>query len=56
MRSDLYILLSSLISTSSVIAEVNGKHLMEKMCSSCHVTEGKPTLAPPIFAVKHHIK
>ncbi|MCK4744343.1 MAG: cytochrome c [Sulfuriflexus sp.] len=52
----LYINLSLLFFSTNVTAEENGKHLMKKLCSSCHVTEGKPTLAPPIFAMKSHVK
>ena len=52
----LYLSLSLLVFVSSAIAEDNGKELMKNLCSSCHVIEGKPTLAPPIFAVKNHVK
>jgi hypothetical protein len=52
----LYLALSLLFSATSAIAEESGKDLMIRLCSSCHVIEGKPTTAPPIFAVKHHVK
>ena len=52
----LYLALSLLFSTSGVLAEENGGSLMMKLCASCHVLEGKPTIAPPIFAVKIHVK
>lgn len=32
-----------------------GKKVYESACMSCHVAEGKPTIAPPIFAVKNHV-
>ena len=35
------------------------QHLGEKVykssCVACHVSEGRPTIAPPIFAVKNHV-
>lgn len=39
--------------------ESHDKHLGEKVyktyCMACHVTEGRPSIAPPIFAVKNHV-
>ena len=52
----LYLALSILFSTSDSLAEGSGESLMMKLCVSCHVLEGKPTIAPPIFAVKIHVK
>ena len=52
----LYLALSLLFSTSGVLAEENGETLTLKLCTSCHVLEGKPTTAPPMFAVKIHVK
>ncbi len=33
-----------------------GKALYEKLCTSCHLSEGMPTTAPPMFAVINHVK
>ncbi|MGB5603147.1 MAG: hypothetical protein WBO14_11995 [Gammaproteobacteria bacterium] len=52
----LYLALGLLFSTSGALAEENGEFLIMKFCASCHVLEGKPTIAPPIFAVKIHVK
>ena len=52
----LYLALSLLFSTSGALAEESGESLIMKLCASCHVLEGKPTIAPPIFAVKIHVK
>lgn len=32
-----------------------GKKVYESACMACHVVKGKPTIAPPIFAVKNHV-
>lgn len=32
-----------------------GRKVYQSACMSCHVAEGKPTVAPPIFAVKNHV-
>ena len=32
-----------------------GRKVFESACMSCHAIEGKPTVAPPIFAVKNHV-
>ncbi len=45
-----------IVCTSSSFANTNGKELFNNLCLSCHVTSGKPTIAPPIFAVINHVK
>ncbi len=40
---------------SSAFASADGKALYQSLCASCHVPEGQPTLAPPLFGVKNHI-
>jgi len=52
----IYLALSLFFSTSGALAEENGESLIMQLCASCHVLEGKPTIAPPIFAVKIHVK
>ena len=32
-----------------------GKKVFESACMVCHAVEGRPTIAPPIFAVKSHV-
>lgn len=34
---------------------VSGQDVYETNCIACHVSEGMPTVAPPIFAVKNHV-
>lgn len=37
-------------------AEVrSGEAVYQSVCMACHVAEGMPTVAPPIFAVKNHV-
>ena len=52
----LYSILSLLVFTTNATAGESGKYLMKKLCMSCHVSDEKPTLAPPIFAIKNHVK
>ncbi len=33
-----------------------GKKLLKSLCLSCHALEGKATIAPPLIAVKRHVK
>ncbi len=40
---------------SSALASDDGKSLYHSLCESCHVPEGQPTLAPPLFGMKNHI-
>ncbi len=44
------------LAVSPVSANETGKALYEKLCASCHVSEGMPTQAPPMFAVINHVK
>ncbi|MGB0848829.1 MAG: c-type cytochrome [Thiolinea sp.] len=32
-----------------------GNKVYQSACMVCHVAKGKPTIAPPIFAVKNHV-
>ena len=34
---------------------ISGKDIYQTYCIACHVSEGMPTIAPPIFAVKNHV-
>lgn len=51
----LILLSSALVFSHSSLAD-SGQQLFDKLCSSCHATAGKPTVAPPIFGVKSHVK
>ncbi len=42
--------------STSLSANGTGKALFEKLCASCHASEGMPTNAPPMFAVINHVK
>lgn len=41
--------------TSEQTETVSGKEVYQANCIACHVSEGMPTIAPPIFAVKNHV-
>ena len=48
--------LFTLASAGPALAEDNGQILFETHCSACHAMSGKPTVAPPVFAVVNHVK
>ena len=50
----LSILTSPLILAAEEEAK-SGAEVYKSSCAVCHVSEGKPTIAPPIFAVKNHV-
>ena len=41
--------------TKTMTAQHPGEKVYQSACMSCHVADGKPTVAPPIFAVKNHV-
>ena len=41
--------------TTETTETVSGKEVYQTYCIACHVSEGMPTIAPPIFAVKNHV-
>ena len=41
--------------TTEKTETVSGQEVYQTLCIACHVSEGKPTIAPPIFAVKNHV-
>jgi len=50
----LSLLVSPLLSAAEEEAKT-GAEVYKESCAVCHVSEGKPTIAPPIFAVKNHV-
>lgn len=56
MRVKIFLMAWALFFSSSVFALENGSELFDKLCVICHVKEGKPGNAPPIFAVVNHVK
>jgi mono/diheme cytochrome c family protein len=50
------LLLLASCSTTLVAEEMRGEALFQQLCAECHVSEGAPTKAPPMFAVVNHIK
>ena len=56
MRVNLFLFIFTLLFSNSLLASGEGSALFTKLCGSCHVSQGKPTSAPPIFAVVHHVK
>lgn len=49
------VVLSSPLLQASEDETPSGQELYKTACMACHVVEGKPTIAPPIFAVKNHV-
>ena len=45
-----------LLAFNTSLAQANGQDSFNKLCLSCHVTSGRPTIAPPIFGVINHVK
>jgi len=56
MQKNVVLLILVLIVSNPVLASNAGKKLFNKLCVRCHVAEGMPTEAPPIFAVISHVK
>ena len=46
----------SVMFSKSVLAEDSGKVLFNQLCANCHVSQGGKRIAPPMFAVKQHVK
>ena len=46
----------TLLFSGSVFALENGGELFDKLCLICHVKQGPPTNAPPIFGVINHVR
>ena len=44
------------LASTPLSASETGKELFQQLCSTCHVSEGMPTKAPPMFAVINHVK
>ena len=48
-------LLASPLASATEEEAKTGAEVYKESCAVCHVSEGKPTIAPPIFAVKNHV-
>jgi hypothetical protein len=46
----------TLLFSSSAFAIENGSELFDKLCAICHVKQGQPTNAPPVFGMVNHVK
>jgi mono/diheme cytochrome c family protein len=55
MQKKIVTILLSMFFISPAFASTDGKTLYKTLCSSCHVPEGQPTLAPPLFGMKNHV-
>lgn len=42
--------------SNSAFAIENGSELFDKLCAICHVKEGKPVNAPPVFGMVNHVR
>jgi len=56
VKNIVFFLLITAMCSDVVMAATSGSELFEKHCNQCHVKAGRPTAAPPIFAVIHHLK
>lgn len=56
MKPSHLLLILSILTPASVAAGDTGESLTQMLCASCHTVSGKPTLAPPVFAVIKHVK
>lgn len=52
----LAVITAVLVSQPVLSANDNDRANFEALCQSCHVAQGRPVVAPPAFAVQHHIK
>lgn len=43
------------LAATAHVVDADEADLYAKLCADCHVTQGPPTVAPPIFAVKAHV-
>lgn len=50
------LLLLACLSTELSAEGKRGEALFQQLCAECHVSEGTPTKAPPIFAVVNHVR
>ena len=55
MRVKMALISWALFFSSSVFAVENGSELFDRLCAICHVKQGQPTNAPPVFAVRNHM-
>lgn len=57
MKLKLFLACSALLfSTTSFSSNEDAQQLVNSMCVSCHVSKGKPTIAPPLIGVVNHVK
>jgi len=56
MKGKIILVSWTLFFSSSVFAIENGRDLFDKLCGICHVKQGQPTIAPPVFGVVNHVK
>ncbi len=42
--------------SSSAFAIENGSELFDTLCAICHVKQGQPTIAPPVFGMVNHVR
>lgn len=56
MKVRVFLISWVLFFSNPALAVQNGAELFETLCMTCHVTEGPPTIAPPVFGVINHVK
>ena len=42
--------------SNSGFALENGSELFDRLCATCHVKQGQPTNAPPVFGMVNHVR
>lgn len=56
MRFVLVVTALALVSAPALSEVGDNRDNFESLCQSCHVAQGRPAVAPPAFAVAHHVK
>jgi len=56
MKVKMILIAWMLFFSNSVFATENGSELFDKLCAICHVKQGQPTIAPPVFGMVNHVR
>lgn len=46
----------ALLSATALADEEQGARLFDELCVACHIMEGEPQAAPPVFGVINHVR
>lgn len=56
MKIKIFLISWTIFFSSSAFAVENGAELFDKLCGICHVKQGQPTIAPPVFGMVNHVR